>query len=209
MSTEERLPLFPLQTVLFPDSALPLHIFEERYKTLIREIRRSGGEFGVNFADGTVISAVGCTAVLHELVREYDDGRMDIVVRGKRRYLLREYNADTTPYLIGSVRFFAPATDAVDEDLARETTELYNLLMRKVYGDDRYAVGKAEGNRAVSFVIAQKAGLDLRMRQKILEAATENARLDMLRTYLNQVIPKIEKVEEVERVMRNDGYVSL
>ena len=61
---EERLPLFPLQVVLFPGSALPLHIFEDRYKLLIGRSLVEKSEFGINFVNGSALADVGCTALV-------------------------------------------------------------------------------------------------------------------------------------------------
>ncbi|HMK38660.1 MAG TPA: LON peptidase substrate-binding domain-containing protein, partial [Bacteroidota bacterium] len=76
---ETWLPLFPLNVVLFPRSALPLHIFEERYKVLINECVERGTPFGVALAREKGMADVGCSAVVSSVTRRYDDGRMDIV----------------------------------------------------------------------------------------------------------------------------------
>ena len=86
--SEQLLPLFPLQVVLFPHSLLPLHIFEDRYKLLIRECVTEKTEFGINLVQDGTLADVGCTAVVTTIVRRYDDGKMDIVVQGRQRYLL-------------------------------------------------------------------------------------------------------------------------
>ena len=82
------IPLFPLEVVLFPGQPLPLHIFEERYKVMIREClaAKEQREFGVVLAKPNGIAQVGCTAEVVELVRSYADGRMDIVSAGRRRF---------------------------------------------------------------------------------------------------------------------------
>lgn len=110
----ERLPLFPLGTVLFPGLLLPLHIFEERYRLLVRTLIelpegsrrrfgvvaiREGREVG---SDGVrALHAVGCVAELSQ-VRRYEDGRFDIVTIGSDRFRLRSLD-DTLPYLQGDV----------------------------------------------------------------------------------------------------------
>src|ERR1700740_1133249 len=79
------LPLFPLQVVLLPGAELPLHIFEDRYKEMIGEVIRDRLEFGVVLASEKGIVNTGCSATVDKVLRQYPDGRMDILSRGRRR----------------------------------------------------------------------------------------------------------------------------
>jgi uncharacterized protein len=115
----ERLPLFPLGTVLFPGMVMPLHIFEERYRTLVRDLRagpeprrfgviaikkgRETGEQGVS-----ALYDVGCTAALRD-THEHDDGRFDIVTVGTQRFRLAGLD-DSRPYLQGDVELIDEQT---------------------------------------------------------------------------------------------------
>ena len=99
------LPLFPLGLVLFPRTPLPLHIFEERYKLMIKESLDSTREFGVVLAMEKGIASVGCTTRIERVSRTYDDGRMDIETTGYRRFEIAELNEDR-PFLTAAVTFF-------------------------------------------------------------------------------------------------------
>src|SRR5579864_359158 len=99
------LPLFPLQVVLLPGAELPLHIFEDRYKEMIAEAIRDRTEFGVVLASDKGIVNTGCTATVDKVLREYPDGRMDIVTRGRRRFEIVMLN-DERSFLRGTVDFF-------------------------------------------------------------------------------------------------------
>jgi uncharacterized protein len=108
----ETLPLFPLGTVLFPGLLLPLHIFEDRYRQLVRDLLaapeprqfgviaiRQGRETGI---DGIqALHEIGCTATLRQ-VKELEDGRYDVVTVGTRRFRLAGLD-DARPYLRGRV----------------------------------------------------------------------------------------------------------
>ncbi len=99
------LPLFPLNVVLFPGQPLPLHIFEPRYRVMIRRCIESSSPFGVllhSFDLGDTESAVGTTAHISE-VEALSDGRMNILTFGKERFLLHRYYASPHGYLIGEV----------------------------------------------------------------------------------------------------------
>src|SRR4029079_13027058 len=99
------LPLFPLQVVLLPGSQLPLHIFEDRYKEMIGEVLRGKLEFGVVLASEKGIVNTGCTATIDRVLREYPDGRLDILTRGPRRLEILVVH-DERAFLRGAVEFF-------------------------------------------------------------------------------------------------------
>jgi Lon protease-like protein len=124
----EEMPLFPLNTVLFPYASVQLHVFEERYRELVQDcltedrpfgivLIRSGEEVGGQ-ADPYMVG----TAVRIVKVHTYDDGRMDIQVRGERRFRIREFD-ETRPYLTGFV-------EPVIEHAIEETPEAAELLTR-------------------------------------------------------------------------------
>src|SRR4051794_2122011 len=104
------LPLFPLHAVLFPGVALPLHIFEERYRSMIGRCIAAGEPFGVVLIkDGREVgeapvslAQVGTTAIIRQAGR-HPDGRLDIVTVGGRRFRIDELHDDREPYLVGDV----------------------------------------------------------------------------------------------------------
>jgi uncharacterized protein len=124
----ERIPLFPLGTVLYPGLLLPLHIFEDRYRQLVRELLdgpepkqfgviaiRKGRETGIDGVDG--LYEVGCTAALRQ-VEQHEDGRFDLVTVGTQRFRLMVLD-DSLPYLQGDVEMLPEETgDAAAADLA-------------------------------------------------------------------------------------------
>ena len=129
----EPLPLFPLQVVLFPNSALSLHIFEERYKVLINECVSDNKELGIILVKESKMSEIGCTATVKDVLQKYEDGRLDIVVQGGRRYKLYRYDYDLAPYTVGFVQYLENSDEPVDPPLAQETIELFNRLVSVVY----------------------------------------------------------------------------
>jgi hypothetical protein len=124
----EMLPLFPLGTVLYPGLLLPLHIFEERYRQLVRDLLangeaprfgvvaiREGRETGVSGV--SALYPVGCTAVLRQ-VQKYPDGRYDIVTVGVQRFRLLAVD-ESQPYLRGEVELLPEeAGDPAEAELA-------------------------------------------------------------------------------------------
>ncbi|MDL1891498.1 hypothetical protein FBQ87_01205 [Sphingobacteriales bacterium CHB3] len=204
--SEELLPLFPLQVVLFPDSLLPLHIFEERYKQLINECLNERKEFGINFVQHGEMAKVGCTAEVHEVVKKYNDGKMDVLVRGSQRYLLVNPVMSSSLYSVGRVKLLQDQHEVTDTALTMDTIRLHNELVRVVYGGDEFTIEWDERNPILSFRIAQKAGMELIQRQELLEQNSENQRLKLLHKYFVEVIPRLERLGEAERIIKSDGY---
>ncbi|MFD0823164.1 LON peptidase substrate-binding domain-containing protein [Micromonospora zhanjiangensis] len=151
---DPRLPIFPLGTVLFPGLVLPLHIFEERYRELVRHLvglpTGTPREFGVvairsgaepqpaagaaaTVADRSPVALhdVGCTAELRK-VTELPDGRFDIVTVGRRRFQLTEVDEESTPYLTAAVRWLPEPTG--QEELADRLAPRVLAVFRQYLG---------------------------------------------------------------------------
>ena len=122
MTNETQIPLFPLGVVLMPGQSLPLHIFEERYKLMINQCLDENKEFGVVFYDGGQLYSVGCTAGIEKVLKSYDDGRMDISTRGKKRFIIQEL-MELKPYAEGKVIFFDDETEALTEETKSKAEE--------------------------------------------------------------------------------------
>ena len=100
------LPLFPLQLVVFPGSAIPLHIFEDRYREMVGEAEAAGTEFGIVLAKEGGIMNAGCTVLVESVLKRYPDGRFDVLTRGQRRFVIQSLNQDKE-YLRGEVDFYS------------------------------------------------------------------------------------------------------
>ena len=197
------LPLFPLNMVLFPNNALPLHIFEERYKEMIGEAIRQKTEFGIVLAAESGIVNVGCTATVENIIKEYPDGTMDIVTRGRRRFEILELNEEKD-YLRGSVEFFddeedssPPAVDARERAL-NGFRELRTMEDREVPDPD-------SSDPQLSFRIAD-AVPDLNFRQVLLVTRSEAERIKRLADYLPTYVSKAKRVTEFRDIVRSNGH---
>lgn len=202
-----QLPLFPLQVVLFPGSRLPLHIFEDRYKALVNACIREEKEFGIVLANGEHLADVGCTAAIVAVLKVHSDGRMDIVVEGRQRFRVLRFDEKRAPYLVGEVELFGETSERVDRSLIAETIRLYNALVTLVYKGKVEEIDQSNPVQDLSFLVVQKAGMDIEQRQQVLELRSETKRLQLLRDYLQEVLPKIEQAGEIERIVRGDGYL--
>jgi ATP-dependent Lon protease len=197
------LPLFPLQVVLFPRTPLSLHIFEDRYKEMIGEAIRTHTEFGVVLARQDGILNTGCTATVEKVLKEYPDGRLDVLTLGRRRFEILLLNEEQA-YLRGAVEFFdddepAPAS----AELAQRAREFHQALWELWEGG--LFPDPAQQDPQLSFQLAQIID-DLDFRQQLLRLRSEAVRMKKLVEFLEQYLPKKRLTAQVKRVAPLDGH---
>ena len=100
-----KLKLFPLRLVTYPSKIVPLHIFEERYKILINECISSDQEFGIIYQNDNKIADIGCTVQILKVIKQYDDGRMDILTKGNNLFKLIDKNIEKE-IVTGNIELF-------------------------------------------------------------------------------------------------------
>ncbi|MEU6034987.1 LON peptidase substrate-binding domain-containing protein [Actinomadura sp. NPDC047616] len=185
----ERLPLFPLGTVLFPGLVLPLHLFEERYRLLVRDLleRPEPRRFGVvgielghevGAESARRLADVGCVAEVHS-VTPHPDGRYDIVTVGGRRFRLKRVDR-SLPYLRGDVEFLPEEAGADAEPLAHRVRLLYQLYRHRLAAagaEIAEPVDLPEDPVRLSYLIAAAVVLDGPDKQRLLEAEDAARRL--------------------------------
>jgi len=204
----DRLGLFPLQIVLFPESVFPLHIFEERYKNLINQCLVSKKVFGINLSISTKMYNVGCTAQILDIVQKYDNGNLDITVKGIRRYRLDDFEENADKYIEADIEYFDDIEEELDLDLVDRSIVEFNQIAEFVNSIKIEKIIRDElSNIYPSFLIAQKAGLTIGQRQDLLEMRSENKRLEFLLDHLIKIKPMLKEAEFVQMIIKNDGYL--
>ena len=204
MADRELIPLFPLSLVLLPAMPLPLHIFEERYKEMMGDVMPVGGEFGIVLAKEGGIVNIGCTARVDRVVRQYPDGRLDIVVVGQRRFVIDSLD-DEKSYLRAQVEFFNDEDAAeVPFDLRQRTSQAYTQLI-ELEEPGSTAEPRFDMNR-MSFQMAQFIA-DLDKRQTVLTLRSEVARLEFLVRIIPEYLAQRERVVLANRVAPLNGHV--
>ena len=195
----DRIPLFPLNVVLLPGATLPLHIFEPRYRQMVRACLDENSEFGVLLALPKGIVRVGCTAQVTEVLKRYKDGRMDIMTVGRSPFRITQLvNADAyanDALLEGDVDFLDDRDTRIDAPLRRELTRLYEVCHTLVFDDYPRNIA-AEPAENLSFVVASALPLDLMCKQQLLELRSEADRQERLVGYLREWAPHLQKQEK-------------
>ncbi|MGD1097314.1 MAG: LON peptidase substrate-binding domain-containing protein [Bryobacteraceae bacterium] len=197
------LPLFPLQVVLLPESELPLHIFEDRYKEMIAEVMRDRIEFGVVLASDQGIANTGCTATVEKVLRQYPDGRMDIVTRGRRRFEIVRLD-DERPFLRGAVEFFDDdESEPAPSDVQARAIEGYNEFQAL---SENQPLQVLEGkNPRLSFLLAQPVP-DLTFRQVLLGTRSEAGRLKQIADFFPSYVIRQKRIQRVKAVAPRNGH---
>jgi len=206
----QELPLFPLGTVLFPGLVLPLHVFEERYQALVRQlVERPEGtprEFGVvairrgwevEQQGALTLHDVGCIAQVRQ-VTAHPDGRYDLTTVGTRRFTVRRVDADREPFLVAEVDWLdEPAGPG--EELDRLVPTVLDLFQRYLRLIRPAQVGEQvpEDPTVLSHVIAAAAALSLDERQALLAAPDTAARLRAERALLRREVALLGRVRAI------------
>lgn len=196
------LPLFPLEIVLFPGTPLSLHIFEPRYKEMIGECLAQDRPFGMVRVKESALAAVGCAASIANVIKKYDDGRIDIAAEGTRRFEISQVKQER-PFLQGEVTYFEddpslPGKSAVDT-VVRLHEQLFSVLGQTVEIEREGA--------ALSFHLAHELPVDLDFKQALLEMKTEAERIETLTEYYRATIPKVERTLVARQRASGNGHV--
>jgi Lon protease-like protein len=204
------LPLFPLKVVLFPRTELPLHIFEERYKEMIGECLAAGSQFGIVLVLEQGLASTGCTASVTEVIRKFADGRMDILVRGGRRFDLVRIDQERS-FLRGEAEFFDDdEADAADTAQRLKALELFRHVADQLSNRESEPGGPTEpppekDDPELSFQIASRLPADLPFRQTLLQLRSERERLERVISYLKKLTIRVTRAAEAQAKASGNG----
>lgn len=198
-----RIPLFPLEVVLFPAMALPLHIFEPRYKLMTRRCLEKRFEFGVVLAKKEGIATVGCTAEIVKVVREYPDGRMDILTTGHARYRVLAMHEEQ-PYYEADVEYLAEPAIAAVAPADEKLVSLYEQCHTLVFGRVPEALDR-RAEASLAFQIGGALPLNLDVKQALLETEAEEERRIYLLKQLQSWLPQLQRLNRVRAKAGGNG----
>ncbi len=197
-----KIPLFPLRSIFFPGETVPLHIFEERYKQLIRDCRKEAITFGIPVFINDRIE-FGTEVQLVEVVTTYEDGEMDVICVARQVFEIEEFEGHLGGklYAGGTVRFLDAINDgkkAAKIEVLKGIEELYNLM------DVPFTPVPVE--KFHSYVLAHKMGLSFEQEYELLKIAKESERLEFLRTHLRTTITVLKEVDRTKKTIELNGH---
>jgi Lon protease-like protein len=203
MNERVELPLFPLNMVLFPACRVPLHIFEERYKLMVSECHENDSEFAIVSGTDDMFQQVGCAARVVEVVKQYDDGRMNIIVAGTRRVQVID-RIDRHAYISGAVEPVEDEPEGVDEGLVCRVRRLYDEAIKLSFGWLKPSDHSDMDPSSLSYTIAAGLNMDLSDQQDILEIRSVSDRLRRVEGLLGRAV---DGIREVKRRTGGNGHL--
>jgi Lon protease-like protein len=190
--------------VLLPKMALPLHIFEPRYKLMIRNCLETKSEFGMVLASNDALASVGCTAEIVRKIRDYPDGRMDILAEGRAIFRL-ENLLDEKDFYQGQVEYLADSPYLRDADketkLLEAVAQCHALLFGRPWTDD-----SRDEASILAYRMAAQLPVELETRQTLLEMRSENERRALLLGWVNDFLPKLKERQRTQQRASGNGH---
>lgn len=214
----EHLPIFPLPLVLMPYELLPLHIFEPRYRQMLKDIELRRNLFGVSFFEQQSdfdekpkAGSIGCVAEVRQS-QTLPDERSNIITFGLIRYRLLDYVDIRTPYFSSEVQFFEDEPESTDilDPIADEVFGLFERVAKAAF--------KLSGNRGrfpevpradpeqLSFLVAAAFNLDNEVKAQFIEMTSTSGRLTRLKAILDQAVEQMESNADVVSVAQKNGH---
>jgi Lon protease-like protein len=200
---EQDFPLFPLGLVALPFELVRLHIFEERYKTMVDECLETGSEFGVVWLSEDGLKPIGCAMTIEEVLERLPDGRMNIACRGTRpfRVLAR---ADHLPYPAGTIEWLDDKDEALDDDTLRGAREAYSELVEQATDEP---ADEAQVGMMGAYAMAATVDFGLDAKQGLLDLRSENARLRLVARLFRAAVKRLDFIERAQARARSNGKV--
>jgi Lon protease-like protein len=212
------LPIFPLPVVLFPGMPMPLHIFEERYRKMLSDIRASNNLFGLSYFDASASSAdvppaghIGCVAEVTES-QALPDGRSNILAVGVVRYEVESYVDRGDLYLVVRANYFEDE-DEEEAALSANSREVAGMFMRvansiRIINDERGNLPDISDTdpQRLSFLVAAAMELESETKQELLELRSTSERLSRLRDLLARVVNGYEEKARLHSIAKRNGH---
>jgi Lon protease-like protein len=196
-------PLFPLGIVALPHELVPLHIFEERYRTMIGECIERRSEFGIVWVEDDELRPVGCAVEVSEVLERMEDGRMNILTRGTRPFRIVS-RQDDLPYPAATVEFLLDKDEERDPASAKSAQDAYNDLVEEA--TDRI-LDSEELQAMTAYEMAATVDFGAEAKQGLLDLRSENARLRLVARLFRAAVKRLDFIERARERARSNGKV--
>jgi len=184
----ERLALFPLGLVLLPRELVPLHIFEDRYRTMIGECLDEETEFGILWLSDEGLREVGCSARITRVLERFEDGRLNILVEGSTPFRLLRRIEDLA-YPAGDVTRLVDDSDDAEASQLERTRDRYADLVQQVTDSrpDEEALADLD-----AYGMAATLDIEAGAKQSLLELRSERGRLEQLDALMAEALERLK-----------------
>jgi Lon protease-like protein len=196
-------PLFPLGLVALPSEVVPLHIFEERYKTMIARCLEEESEFGIVWLADDGLRPTGCACAISEILERMPDGRVNLLARGTRPFRI-EQRQDDLAYPAGVVEFLFDRDEPYDSEAADSAHGAYTELVLQ-------ATDKAPDPEAIAALTAYEMAATVEFgseaKQGLLELRSEAARMKLVARLCRAAIKRLDFVDRAQARAQSNGKV--
>jgi Lon protease-like protein len=196
-------PLFPLGLVALPTELVPLHIFEDRYKTMIGRCLDEGSEFGIVWMAEDGLRPIGCACEIAEVVERMEDGRINLIARGTRPFRIAA-RQEELPYPAGTVEFLDDRSEDPDSEAASAAHAAYAELVNEAT-DREPDMNEIAAMSAYQMAATVEFGLDAK--QGLLDLRSESARLRLVTRLFRAAIKRLDFVNRAQARARSNGRV--
>jgi hypothetical protein len=198
------IPIFPLGIVVYPGEELNLHIFEPRYKELIKDCKAGNKPFGIPTVINNKVNEVGTLVQLAEISKEYDNGEMDIKTKGIKVFRILEVIKEVPDKLYSGAIVNYPANEekgsrTLMQGVIKAIRELHGVL--KVTKDF-----KKDDEELWSYDVAHHAGLSLEEEYEFLQLMHELQREEYLKQHMLKVLPVLSEMETLKKRIQLNGH---
>ncbi len=199
-----KIPLFPLEVVLFPEAALPLHIFEDRYKEMVSVCLAEKIGFGVVCAQREGLAVVGCTAEIVRILEQYPDGRLDILCQGANRFEIENLD-NSRNYLQAEVDFFTDEGALATRPMREQCAALHFEVVELTGGEKTPRAFDLD--EPVAFRLAWASPTDLSFRIELLAMRSDAERTERLIAFYSAMLPKLRRGAQASSTASRNGHV--
>jgi Lon protease-like protein len=196
-------PLFPLGIVALPGELVPLHIFEERYKTMMNECLRDEKEFGIVWLSDDGLRENGCACSIEKVIERMEDGRMNLLTRGTRPFRVLERQSELA-YPAGIVQFLEDRDEELDSELADRAHEAYAELVQRATDNEPEPSELAEMG---AYAMAATVDFGPDAKQGLLDLRSENARLRLLTRLFHAATKRLDLIDRAQERAQSNGKV--
>lgn len=199
------LPLFPLDLVLLPGVPLPLHIFEPRYKEMIKECLDQKTPFGIVRAKEAALVNTGCTAEIINVLKTYPDGRMNILVEGQKRFEVLQINQDRA-FLQAEIFYLEDESDPAASAEVDKAIHLHEEIM-SLAGASPEGTERANTHQ-LAYRLAGSLPFDPDFQQALLEMNSEAKRIRAIISFFERILPVLHRNARVKQRAGGNGHVN-
>ena len=183
----DNMPLFPLNIVAVPKERIPLHIFEPRYKRMIKDSIKTGDPFGIVLKDDKGLKSIGCSVKIIRVLKEHPTGEYDIIVQGQQCFRIKDKVQENDQLWIGNVTYLEDQ-ESVPADLLEKTRDQYlHILLKLGLNEDM----ERHISKSRSFDFIEFINLPNKIKQQLIETNDENQRLEIINRIFTGVMTMV------------------